>query len=346
MSISRTEFTTRTFIVLGIALLPLLTWYLFDVVLIAVAALLISELLWLSAEPLTRWLRLPERLALLLGGLAILAIVVAVSYLFGSRMVAQLEDVVQRAQSGQSSILDMIRASPVGSMILSHSGSSVDLLSLVPRVFTISLSVASAIVAAIVAGAFFAVQPDLYVAGLIQLFPPRLHEQVRETAAHVGTALRLWLLGQLFEMLLIGLLTTLVAWLIGLPSYLALGLIAGLAEFIPYLGPIIAAVPAILVAATQSPHAIIWVIVAYTLIHQAEGQLIMPFIQRYMLFIPPAVILLGIVAIGALFGPMAIPLASPIAVVLFVLTKKLWIRDALGEESVIPGEETKNRAAK
>jgi predicted PurR-regulated permease PerM len=141
-------------------------------------------------------------------------------------------------------------------------------------------------------------------------------------------------------MVMIGALSMLAVWLIGLPSPLALGLIAGIAEFIPYVGPIISAIPAILVAATQSLDAVIWTVVAYTLIHQAEGHLVMPFIQRHMVFIPPAVILLGIVAIGALFGAQAIPLASPLAVLIFVLIKKLYVRDTLGEDSPIPGEKS------
>jgi predicted PurR-regulated permease PerM len=336
--LSRTEFTKRTFIVLGVALIPVLGWYLFDVILIAVAALLVSELLWLGAEPLTRWLRLPPRVALCLAGLAILAIVVGGFYVFGTRMTAQLEDVIQRAQSGQSSIVNFARESPVGNMLMTHLGSGVSLMEILPRIFKISAGVLGGSVAAIVAGVFFAAQPQLYLAGLIQLFPPRLHGQASETVEHVAAALRLWLLGQLCQMALIGVLSTLAVWLIGLPSPFALGLIAGLAEFIPYLGPVIAAVPAVLVAANQSPHSIVWVIVAYTLIHQAEGHVIMPFIQRYMVFIPPAVILLAIVAIGMLFGAVAIPLASPIAVVAFVLVKKLYIRDTLGEDSAIPGE--------
>ncbi|HLH90847.1 MAG TPA: AI-2E family transporter [Xanthobacteraceae bacterium] len=335
---SRIEFIKRTFIVLGVALIPVLVWYLFDVILIAVAALLVGELLWLGAEPLTRWLRLPPHLALFLSGIGILAIVGGGFYVFGTGMTGQLQDVIQRAQSGQSSIVNLVRESALGNMLMSHLRSGINLMDVLPRVFTVSVGVLGGIVAAIVAGVFFAAQPQLYLAGLIQLFPPRLHGQANETVEHVATALRLWLLGQLCQMVLIGVLTTLVVWLIGLPSPFALGLIAGLAEFIPYLGPVIAAIPAVLVAANQSPHTILWVIVAYTLIHQAEGHVIMPFIQRFMVFIPPAVILLAIVAIGALFGALAIPLASPIAVMAFVLVKKLYIRDTLGEDSAIPGE--------
>jgi len=86
----------------------------------------------------------------------------------------------------------------------------------------------------------------------VLLFPPHLHAKTHETLDDIGRALRLWLLGQLIQMIIIGLLSAVAVWLIGLPSPLALGAIAMVAEFVPYLGPIAAAVPAVLVAITKT----------------------------------------------------------------------------------------------
>jgi predicted PurR-regulated permease PerM len=343
MSLARTEFITRAFIALAIALLPVLIWYLFDVILICASALLVSGLLGLGAEPLVRWLRLPPRIALVISTLVIFAVLGGAAYLFGSRMVNELHDVIQRAQSGQGTIANSIQSSDVGREILGHIRNRVDIVGFLPRVFSVSAAFVGGIVIAVVAGIFFAAQPRLYLSGLVQLFPPRLRPEADETVQYVGRALRFWLLGQLIQMLLIGGISTGAVWLIGLPSPLALGLIAGLAEFVPLVGPLVSAIPAILVAATQSPHAVVWTIIAYTLIHQAEGRLITPVIQRYMLVIPPAVILLGIVAIGSLFGPAAIPLASPLAVIVFVLINKLYVSDTLGEKSALSVEISRGR---
>ncbi len=337
MSVGRTEFIARCFIVLAIALLPVLVWYLFDVILICVSALLVSELLGLGAEPLIRWLRIPPRIALAISALVIVAGLGGAVYLFGSRVAADLQDVLQRSQSGQSAIVNAIDGSEPGRAALERVRNRVDLVSFLPRLFTVSAGFAGGIVVAVVAGLFFAAQPKLYVSGLVQLFPPRMHRAADATIVRIGRALRLWLLGQLIQMVLIGALSTLAVLLIGLPSPLALGLIAGLAAFVPYAGPIVAAIPAVLVGATQSVHAVVWTIIAYALIRQAEGHLIMPFIQRYMVVIPPAVILLGIVAIGSLFGVVAIPLASPLAVIIFVVITKLYVRDTLGEDAALPG---------
>ena len=85
---------------------------------------------------------------------------------------------------------------------------------------------------------------------------------------------------------------------------------------------------------------ILWTALAYILIHQAEGNFLVPIIQRRMVFIPPAVILLGIIAVSFLFGTVALIFAAPLTVVIFVLVKKIYIRDSLGDKTTIPGETT------
>ena len=161
---------------------------------------------------------------------------------------------------------------------------------------------------------------------------------VDETIVDIGRALRLWLLGQAIQMALIAALTTVAVWIIGLPSPLALGAIAGLAEFIPYLGPILASIPAVLVAITSGFFPALWTIVAYLIIHQIEGNLIVPIVQRKLVFVPPAVLLLSIVAVTEIYGTIGIIFAAPITVIIFVAVKKLYVRDSLGQPTELPGE--------
>jgi predicted PurR-regulated permease PerM len=178
----------------------------------------------------------------------------------------------------------------------------------------------------------------MYRSGAAQLFPPRQRATVEQTIEDIGRALRLWLLGQAIQMCVIGVITTAAVWLIGLPSPLALGAIAGLAEFIPYLGPVLASIPAILVAVTSGFYPAIWTIVAYVVIHQIEGNLIVPMVQRRLVFLPPAVLLLSIVAVTEIFGTIGIIFAAPITVIAFVAIKKLYVRDSLGQPTDLPGE--------
>jgi predicted PurR-regulated permease PerM len=335
---SRTEFAIRVLIVLALLLVPILIFRLFDVILIGVGAILIATALKLGSEPF-RLLKVPEKLALILSGLVIVGVLGGAGYLFGTKMVAELQDVLHRVQAAQGSLTQSLHASAFGKLILSHvSTETLSLPSLIGNIFSVSSSFFEAVVVSVFAGVYLTVQPALYRGGFLRLLPQSWRPNARETVDHLGHALRLWLLGQLIQMALIGLLSTLAAFAIGLPSPLALGLIAGVAEFIPYLGPVIAAVPALLVAATVGTHAVLWTLAAYFLIHQVEGELIAPLVQRSMVFVPPVVLLMSVVTLTYLFGWIAIIFAAPIAVIVCVAVSKLYVRDCLGDWMPLPGE--------
>lgn len=334
------EFFKRTVIVLLVALIPVLVWFLFDVILIAIGAILVAALIHLVAEPFVQRCRLPQSIALIISGIVIAGVVAGAAYLFGTQVDAELSDVLHRATAAVSQITKQMQGSEIGKLLLTHiqGGSGFSIPGLLSRIFSGGVSFLEALVVIVIGGLYIAAQPRLYRSGLVQLFPPKWHANVNETLDDIGHALRLWLLGEIIQMVLIGALSTAAVWLIGLPSPLALGVIAGFAEFVPYLGPIIAAVPALLVATTQGGDAILWTALAYLFIHQIEGNVVVPLIQRHMIFIPPAVMLLGIVTILFLFGGLSVVFAGPIAVIIFVAIKKLYVRDSLGEKTSIPGE--------
>jgi predicted PurR-regulated permease PerM len=339
MPLGAAELFKRAAIFVAVALVPVLVWLLFNVILIAVGAILIAALLTLVAEPFTRWLKCPRAIALVISGVIIISIVGAAGYLFGTRAAAQLQQVLQLANQTIDNIRASLQGSDFGKLILSNVlGSNFSLTGFVTGVFSVSLSFLTALVIAVFGGIYLAAQASLYRDGLIQLLPHPLRANGAETLEDISNALRLWMLGQMIGMVLIGLLSTLATWLIGLPLPFALGLIAGLFEFIPYVGPILGAIPAVLVAATKGLDTVLWTIAAYTLIQQVEGHLIAPLISREMVYIPPLVLILGIVAITTLFGLQAVIFAAPIAVILFVAVKKLYVRDSLGDQTFIPGE--------
>jgi predicted PurR-regulated permease PerM len=337
------EFFWRAVIFVSVALIPVLIWFLFDVILIITGAILIAVLVRLVAEPFIRWCKLPESVALIVAGILVVAVVAGAGYLFGRRIEAEFTDVMQRANSALTNITKRLQGSQTGQLILQHikGGNSFSVTDLLSSVFTVSVRFLEAVVVTVIAGFYLAAQPQLYRSGLAQLFPSRLRKEANETFEDIGLALRLWLIADVIQMVLIGGLSTLAVWLIGLPSPFALGVIAGLAEFVPYVGPIIAAVPAILVATTQGMSAVLWTTIAYIVIHQLEGNLIAPLIQRQLIFIPPAVMLLAIVTVLFVFGGFAVIFAGPIAVIVFVAVNKLYVRDSLGEETVLPGEDAK-----
>lgn len=325
MLMSTTEFTKRAIIVMALALVPVLVWLLFDVLLIILGAVLIALLLQLGAEPLRRWLRLPQTVALILSGIAIVAVAAGTFYLFGTRVGSQLQEVFSRITETQANIRHILQGSELGKLLLSHiQASKLSMAEVLKGVLTVSATFLGSVIVMVVAGVYLAAQPSLYRDGMKRMFAPRVRASASEIIDEIGIALRRWLLGQLIQMVIIGVLSGFAAWLIGLPTPWALGLIAGIAEFIPYLGPVIAAIPAVFVAATLNLDAIVWTLFAYILIHQTEGHLFTPLIQRQMVFIPPAVMLLAIVAIDFLFGAVAMIFAAPMTVVLFVAAKKFY----------------------
>ena len=336
MQMTYPEFLKRTLIFVAVAVLPFLIWYLFGVVLITIGAIILAMLLRLGAQPLVRWLSLPEPLALLISGFLILGVIAAAGYLFGTRITAEFQDVAQRALSATAEIHDRLEGSPWGKFLLEHfSGSDVSVTGVLSGLLKISSRFLEAVVIMVISAVYLAAQPRHYRNGLIWLFPPRAHAHAATIIDGIGEALRLWLLGQLIEMVLIGALSMIAVWIIGVPSPLALGLIAGIGEFIPYVGPLLAAVPALLVALTKSPEATLWTAVAYLIIHQIEGNIVAPLIQRRMVSIPPAVMLLGIVAITYLFRATAIIFAAPIVVVIFAGVTLLYVQDTLGERTAL-----------
>ncbi len=333
------EFVKRTAIVVALLPLPFLAWYLRYFLLVLVGSLLVAMLLQLVSEPLVRWCRLSEGFALVIAGVAILLAVAGFGYLFGTQLTSELQDVLSRVDSATKTIADELQHSQFGRLALSHlAGGSFSVTDFLESFLKISAHLLEAAIFTVAAGVYLASQPALYRKGTAQLFPSRHRASVEETIDDIGRGLRLWLLGQAVQMCLIGILSAAAVWLIGLPSPLALGAIAGLAEFIPYLGPVMASIPAILVAVTSGYDAALWTIVAYLVIHQIEGNVIVPMVQRRLVFIPPAVLLLSIVAVTEIYGAIGIIFAAPITVIAFVAIKKLYVRDGLGQPTELPGE--------
>jgi predicted PurR-regulated permease PerM len=141
--------------------------------------------------------------------------------------------------------------------------------------------------------------------------------------------LHAWLRGQFVAMLTVGLVTWLGLLLLGVPLALGLAFLAFLLEFIPVLGPIAAAVPAILVGLSVSPMLGLWVMLLYIAIQQVESYLLLPLVQRWAVHIPPALGLIAILVFGVLFGWVGVLLAAPLMVATTVWVRKLYLESIL-----------------
>ena len=173
------------------------------------------------------------------------------------------------------------------------------------------------------AGIYLATQPSFYRSGIIKLIPPRRRKLADEAMVESERALRLWLKGQAIAMVIVGFLTGLGLWLLGVPSALTLGLLAGLLEFVPFVGPLIAAIPAILLSLIAGPETTLWVFILYLGVQQLEGNVLSPMIQQYVVDLPGVVLLFSLIGFGTMFGTIGVILAAPLAVVTLVLVKRL-----------------------
>ncbi|MET3910460.1 putative PurR-regulated permease PerM [Bradyrhizobium sp. S3.3.6] len=182
-------------------------------------------------------------------------------------------------------------------------------------------------------GILFALDPATYRESLVVLVKPSYRDRVRSTMNEAGNVLRLWFVGQLIRITLMTLCVWIALYLIGLPGPFVLGLQAGLSNFIPYLGPIVAAIPIALVAMPLGASPLIWAVVIYTVIQSVEGYVIGPLIQRQAIETPPAWTLVAIVLLGALFGVMGIALAMPLVAIGRVAIIRFYVEDYLGDRA-------------
>ena len=189
-------------------------------------------------------------------------------------------------------------------------------------------------------GLFFAAHPGAYREGALRLVPGRARERVRDVSDEMGRVLRNWLLSQLARSLVVALVLWLVLQMLGVPGAPLLGLQAGIANFVPYLGPLIAALPIALAAMPLGLSSLAWVMAIYFCIQTIEGFLVAPLIQKEAVDVPPAWTLFAIILLGAMFGIMGVALAAPLLAVGRIAVLRFYVEDWLRDPDTAPLRES------
>ena len=188
----------------------------------------------------------------------------------------------------------------------------------------------------IILSIMFLVQPDQYRKSFVQLFPSFYRHRIVTILDRCGDSLRGWLVGIVFNMLVIGGFSGIGLWILGVKLPLANGILAGLLTFIPNIGPALSVVPPMTIALLDAPWKSVAVFVLYFLVQQLETNLLTPYVMAQQVSLMPAVTLMSQVFFATFFGFLGLLLALPLTVVGQVWLHEILIKDVLDQWHV-PG---------
>lgn len=184
---------------------------------------------------------------------------------------------------------------------------------------------------------YIAADPDTYHGGLMHLFPHHARQRAGEVLSAMATVLRRWLVTQLIAMLTIGTITTVILLLLDVKAAFALGALAGLLEFVPTIGPLLSAVPAVAMGFLDSPDKALAVAIAYGAIQFLENHLLIPLLMKGGVDIPPAVTVVSQALMAMLFGFLGLMVAVPLLAAILVAVKMLYVEGVVGDDIEVLG---------
>lgn len=342
-------FAQRVLIATSIVIALMALIYLFlvlaRVLLVVFAGVLVALFLGGGAKELRRRTPLsrPSGLTVVTFGVALLGVGIAMTVgpdLSGqiNDLVAQLPDAVSRLRaqlveqewaqrlSQDTDLIDRLTPAP-GDVVGGVTGAFSATLGYLTNGFII-----------LFIGIYGAATPQPYVSGILYLVPEKRRRRAQEILDAVAHALRWWMVGRLTMMAVVGVLTGTGLWIAGVPSPLALGLVAALLAFVPYVGPLLSMIPALLVALLVSATKVLYVLIVYTLVQTLESYLITPLVQLRAVSLPPVILITAQIAMGVLAGATGVFLATPLAVTVIVLLQMLYVEDVLGESVHVLGQ--------
>lgn len=322
--------TARVFLIVLIAAAAF--WLLADIVLLIFAAVLIAVALRGLSDALSRATGLPQPVSLAGVTLAVVAGIVGLGFWIGPQFVhelGQLGHALNRVADRYGKT-DWGRALLAAVHRLEHDrngfGASA---SVVAR----ALGGVGSLFLILVTALYLAAAPDLYLDGAIRLVPVERRGRARQIALEVGSVLRWWMLGQLIDMLVVGVLASIGLELLHLPMAMALGVLAGLLTFIPYIGAFIAGIPGVIVAMTVGLPTVVWVIAVYLFCHGVEGYVVSPLVTRRTVHLPPALSVFSMALLGVIYGGLGVVIATPITAAVLVLCHEVYIADMLEDRA-------------
>lgn len=337
---SRAEFIHRTIIVVGLLLIATIIGAVIiraaDVLLVFFGGVLLAVLLRSLADLLAEHARIPARAALVVVTATLLVLLAVGVWLLAAELSSQFDQLGGNLGRAWTQLQERLEREAWGRQLLSlvqraqaDPARDASVASEITQGFSTTLGALANFLVILFIGIYVAANPQWYVRGFLRLVRPAQRARAREILAAIAHTLRWWLFGRAVGMVIVGAATTIGLSLLDAPLALSLGLIAGALDFVPFVGPIAAAAPGVMVALTNGPTYALQVAALYLAIQLIEGYVLTPLIEQRSVHLPPAVTIGAQVLLGVLVGAVGVLFATPLAAVIVVVVKRLYVEDAL-----------------
>lgn len=314
-----------------------------DFFLLVFAGIFFAVLLNAFANWIYRKTKLRYSFSLVLVMLLIVGFFTAIVLLIGPSISQQVNEMVETLPKSLQSLQEKVKQTEIGRSIFDEVPEKPqdmikdkkDILYRVTGIFTSTIGVFADILIILITGLFLASDPRTYTKGFIRLFPVTFRNRLSDVLDQTHRTLTLWMVAKLLSMAVVGICTGIGLQLLGIPLPYALALIAALLSFIPNIGPYLALAPALLIAFMSGPQDALYVLILYFAIQIVESYVVTPLIEKKIVAIPPALMLMWMVLFGIFAGILGLILATPILAAIIIIVKELYVKDYLEENRQI-----------
>lgn len=321
------EFAKKIFVAAAALGAIVLAAYIIRLLLLILAGTLLAIIFRGIADWLVRHTRLSPGWSVAVVLAAAIVAIFGTAWEFGSRIAGQADLLLARISQALGSLQQTAQRYPNLHRILL--GSNFNFGQSAETLLAKAIWLAAAFVLVLFVAAYTTVNPTMYRDGFMRFFPESKRPLVRSIIDEIGYALKWWILGQLIAMGSVAIIAAIGLLVLGTPMALPLAVLLGILTFIPYVGTIASAIPALLIAFSVSTHMALYVLVVFVIAHVVEGYVITPKVHQRFVYIPPALILANEFLMDLLAGIIGVAFATPFLVVVMVLTQRLYFRRRL-----------------
>jgi predicted PurR-regulated permease PerM len=308
-----------------------------QIILLVFSAVLFAIVLTSAAGLFRRYLPVSRTFSIVLVIIILFIIIGIAGRLIAPSIVQQAEELRQTLPEAVERLTETLRDFQVGRLMLLHAPNlnrlgDFEFITNIAAFFTDTLTQLLYLFVVLVLGLYLAFNPHFYVDNGLKLFSPQHRNKAKIILLTIKDKLQIWLLTRLATMTFVGVMTTIGLTVLGIPLALLLGILAFFLDFIPNIGAVLAAIPAVLLGLVDSPITALYVILVYVVVQSLESYLVTPLLEQHALSLPPAFMIPVQLVLGIILGFLGLVLATPLTIVFLVLINTLYVKNMSGEK--------------